>query len=198
MKIKFLLFVFTVILLASCSTAYKSGQTPDDLYFSKPKNVEAIVSIDEESDDPYGDRQIRMGVRNARWRTFDDRYEYDYRYRPSNYGYVYGYYYNPYYCPYPAYTSGGKYVNPTNTTIRTTNLNTYNNTITTSTSGKAGTIKTTERRRYNNSNDELRENNRSYETRTYNPPANSGSGTGSSSSGSSSSGSSVTRPVRSR
>ena len=202
MRTKILLSVFSVIVSASCSTAYKTGQTPDDLYYSKAKTIERATVRTAVRDEVYEDRQIRMAAYDARWRTLDDRYEYDHRYSPYSYGYNNGYYYNPYYYPYPVYTPGIKYLSPLNTTIRSTNLNTYNNTITTYTPTKSsGNVRTIRVRDYNRNNDDVPRNNpietRTYENRTYNPPANNTNSTNSNSnSGNTSSGSAVTRPVR--
>jgi hypothetical protein len=186
---KTLLLILFIATLASCSTAYKSGQTPDDLYYSKSK-----VIVEKESEDRYErredyssqDRQIRMAINDRRWRNLDYDYDYDCRYSPYVYGYNYGYYYNPFYYPYPVYAGGVKYVNPKNTTIRTSNLGGYSNTVTTYTPTKGyGTVNTTTVRRYNSSNTQntrsTNNDTRTYteprsETRTYTPaPSNSSS-----------------------
>src|SRR5688572_11683597 len=126
MNVKILLIAIASISLGSCSTAYKSGQTPDDVYFSPVKVVEE--ENDDDNDRNYDvtdaeEREIRMASRDRRWRDWDD--DYDCRYDPYRYGYSYGYYYNPYYYPYPVY-SGYVFVNPKNTTPRMTNLGGYN------------------------------------------------------------------------
>jgi hypothetical protein len=179
---KTLLVILSIAILASCSTTYKSGQTPDDLYYSKSR-----VIVEKEPEDRYErredytsqDRQIRMAINDRRWRNLDYDYDYDCRYSPYAYGYNYGYYYNPFYYPYPVYSVGVKYVNPKNTTIRTANLGAYGNTVTTYTPTKGyGTVKTTTTRRYNNTNSQNNRNTnndtRTYtetrsETRTYTP-----------------------------
>jgi hypothetical protein len=198
---KTVLLILSIAFFASCSTAYKSGQTPDDTYYSKPR-PEAEVTIrkqqyQEEVVQSYDDRQIRMAIRDQRWRSLDYDYDYDCRYNPYAYGYNYGYYYNPYYYPYPVYTGGVKYVNPKNTTIRSTNLSSYSNTVTTYTPSKGyNTIKTVTTRTYNNGNTTNNTNNTyntrpASETRTYTPTT-----TTNSSSSSSSSSSTITRPAR--
>jgi hypothetical protein len=171
MKIKSLLFIIATAALASCSTAYKSGQTPDDLYYAKPKaivnvNTDRYEKIDNSS--AFQDRQIRMAIYDRRWRDLDYEYDYNYSYSPYSYGYTYGYYYNPYYYCYPVYAPGIKFVNPKNTTIRTTNLNAYNNTITNSTFDK-GTRSSigTYTPRYNNSNSTTTRRPVNYDNRTY-------------------------------
>ena len=197
----FLLFS-AVVFFASCSAVYKSGQTPDDLYFSKPKVVVENTNRYERLDNVYEDRQIRMAAYDYRWRSLDDRYDYNYAYNPYRYGYTYGYYYNPYYCPYPVYGQSAVFVNPKNTTIRTTNLASYNNTVSSYTPSKtSGSTRTTIVRGYNNSNNQTYQP-RTYETRTYNenrsysPSSNSNNSSSSGNSAPASTGTSVPRPPR--
>ena len=154
MKIKLLIIPFAMAALASCSTAYKSGQTPDDVYYSpaRPEVVTQRTEVRNDDDYAYMDyeyRNIHMGVRDYRWRYLDDMYDYNYQYNPYAYGYNYGYYYNPYYYNYPVYIGGYNVVNPKyypprnynlssyiNTTPRTTNLGGYTNNNTTVGNGK--------------------------------------------------------------
>ncbi|MFT3981740.1 MAG: hypothetical protein QM687_14825 [Ferruginibacter sp.] len=203
---------------ASCSTAYKSGQTPDDVYYSPTRVIEEDQQVKKQQDEPRIDpeeREIRMATRDRRWRDWDYDCNCDCNYDPYRYGYTYGYYYNPYYYPYPVY-SGYTYYNPKNTTPRMTNLSSYNSTsLTTISNPKTGsTSVVSSRNTYNNSNNSgsgyqrrilvPNSNNSTYSapsnnnsTRTYSPPARSSSSSGSSSSGSSSSsGTSVSRPAR--
>ncbi|MFY7899730.1 MAG: hypothetical protein ACOVNY_06070 [Chitinophagaceae bacterium] len=112
------LFVF---LFTSCSSVYKTGQTPDDVYYS-PVREGAVVEKEERniSRDPE-DRYLRMKVANRnRWGVIDDfnywndsRFDYCnrfnnwaytspwnnylgfYNYHPSRYGW--GGWYNPVY-----------------------------------------------------------------------------------------------------
>ncbi len=218
MNTKLLLLAISVAAFSSCSTMYKSGQTPDDVYFSparpygednkEEKRAEVKTYSSEE-------RYIRLGVNDRRYRDFDN----DYSYNPYKYGFNYGYYYNPYYWPYPVY--GNVYntpSNPKNTTPRTTNLGAYNGgSVKTSTYSKTGTTKPV--RSYNNSNNGsavgnvIRQlftpgetsnsnygnspsgnnNSSSNSTRSYSPSSSSSSsGSSSSSSGSGS----VSRPAR--
>ncbi len=211
MNVKILLIAISAVSLGSCSTAYKSGQTPDDVYFSPVKVVEEKT---EREDDRRNDRvdaedrEIRMASRDRRWRDWDD--DYDCRYDPYRYGYSYGYYYNPYYYPYPVY-SGYTYVNPKNNTPRTANLAGYNPTTLVVSNPKTGEVKwVNAAKSYNNSNNS--KNNGGFVRRILTQPSNnsssnsnsnsrsytpsSGSSSGSSSSGSKSSGSSVSRPAR--
>ena len=194
------LFLCSVLFFASCSAVYKSGQTPDDLYYSKPKVVVENTNRYEKLDNVYEDRQIRMSAYDYRWRTLDDSYGYNYSYNPYRYGYNYGYYYNPYYLAYPVYSQSAVFVNPKNTTIRTTNLSSYNNIVSCYTPSKtSGSTRSTIIRGYNNNNNQTNRNN-TYETRTYNenrsytPSTNKSNN--SNSSAPASTGSSVPRPSR--
>lgn len=83
--------VVITIVLSSCSTAYKT-QTPDDVYYSPPKQADSYVRTETEKErnayraeeeDYADDRWLRWRVRNrTRWSAFDDYdyYAYDYRY----------------------------------------------------------------------------------------------------------------------
>ena len=216
MNIKILLLALSASAFSSCSTAYKSGQTPDDVYYSPVRVAEEDAKQEQKKDDvkkytTYRDRQIQMTVYDRRWRDFDD--DYDYRYDPYHYGYSYGYYYNPYYCYYPVYITNVAITNPKNTVPRMTNLGSYNNTTyavrntKSSTSGMMYTPRT-----YNNSNTNTYirriltspapENNTNTNTNSYQPAENNtrsytpSSGNSSSGSSSGSSGAPVSRPGR--
>ncbi len=216
MNIKILLLAISAAALISCSTTYKSGQTPDDVYYSPARVAEENYRQEKQQEEvrrySYRDRQIQMAVYDRRWRDFDD--DYDYRYDPYHYGYSYGYYYNPYYCYYPVYITNVAIINPKNSVPRMTNLGSYNNTV-----YSVNNTKTTNNsymstpRAYNNSNNSntyirriitspLPDNNSNNSstrptsennTRTYTPSSGSGS-SGSSSSGGS--GTPVSRPGR--
>lgn len=212
MQTKILLLAISVAALSSCSTAYKTGQTPDDVYYS-PARVDESVYSNEHNQvryQPATNYEITMGIRDWRWRSFSD--DYDYRYSPYNFvtcnTYNYGYYYNPYYYPWAIYTGKPTYSAPVNTTPRMVNLNAYNGYNTRVAAGKTnGTLTwANPSTQYNNSNRSsvkregrtiiLPRNSSSSEnnSRSYSPSSSSSSG--SSSSGSSSSGSSVSRPGR--
>lgn len=197
MKNKILLFIFSLIALFSCNTAYRSGQTPDDVYFS-PVKYEGEEDKKEEKEDSTitqnsEDRQIRMKTRDRRWRELDVRYGYDYTYHPYYYGYNYGYYYNPYYCNYPVRNG----ITVTNNPIRTTNLSSYNNTPVTIRDPKTGTIRNKPTRSYNQRNGSVLRDiitpssgNSNGSGRTYTPGSSGSSGS------SGSGGSPVSRPTR--
>ena len=109
MKRQILLLAITAAALSSCTTAYKTGQTPDDVYFSPARPQDEYVRVEEKeeyryNDNYYDDRYLRMKVQNrTRWDYLDDWYAYD------RYGYRANYYYGTYYNP---YTSWNYYHNP--------------------------------------------------------------------------------------
>ena len=215
MQSKILLFIVSVAAFSSCSTAYKTGQRPDDVYYSpvKPVAEKKYTEPEEDRRPVNNDYEITMAVRDYRWRNFRQEYEYD----NSPYNYCYcsckstGYYYNPYYYPWAIYTATPTYAVKVNTTPRMVNLNAYNGYNPRVASGKTnGTLTfSNSSTQYNNSNrsgSRIREVLRqtveptpssttpsSNNTRSYTP--SSGSSSGSSSSGSSGSGS-VSRPGR--
>jgi len=140
MKSKILLLALTVAAFSSCTTAYKTGQTPDDVYYSPVRAQEEYVRAEKEddrryrSDEYYDDRYLRMKVSNRyRWNDLNDWYSYE-RYG-SGYNYSYGNYYNPYnswnyfYNPYcngtviTSFKNNVAYTRP-----RTFNLNAYGGT----------------------------------------------------------------------
>ena len=93
MKPAILLLALTIAALTSCKTAYKSGQTPDDVYFSPAPPQDEYVRVEKQDDrkysnseDYYDDRYLRMKVQNrSRWSQLDDMYYYDTRYSYSYY-----------------------------------------------------------------------------------------------------------------
>ena len=62
MKSAILLLALSAIIFSSCTTAYKSGQTPDDVYYSpaRPQDeyVKAQRNDNRYSDDYYEDRYL--------------------------------------------------------------------------------------------------------------------------------------------
>ena len=95
-----------VLLLSSCSTAYRAGQTPDDVYYSPgstaggEEKVKKQRSRDDQEYQEYissqDDAYLRRKVTNRnRWSTIDDfSYWNDCRYNffPSTFNY-----FNPYF-----------------------------------------------------------------------------------------------------
>ena len=103
MKKTILLLAISAALLTGCSTSYKTGQTPDDVYYSpsRPQQEDEYVQSEKKdeqqyrNDEYYDDRYLRMKVRNrTRWTDLDDWYYYD-KYSLS-YNYYFGSYHNPY------------------------------------------------------------------------------------------------------
>lgn len=223
MNNKLLLFAIAVVTFSSCSTVYKSGQTPDDVYFSPVRlyddgNKEDKDNREDNRRDYSEERQIRLGISDPRWRNFDN----DISYNPYLYGYNYGYYYNPYYCPLPVYNSVIVVAapNPKNSTPRTVNLASYGNGYTNNNlannpktgnpnytipvrtynhGSKLGNslrqmLNNDSQRSYNNNNNNS--NSTQQSTRSYTPSSNSNSRSSSGSSSSSGSGSTTSRPTR--
>jgi hypothetical protein len=143
MKLTILLLSVSIAFLSSCTTAYKSGQTPDDVYYSPAQDREEYVNTEKEEDDEYRyndeyyeDRYLRMKVRNrTRWSDLDDWYYSDYRNRYNVYlgccfcqntWSPYSYwntYHNPYYNNYVIVKDVRT---PVYNKPRTFNLNAYN------------------------------------------------------------------------
>lgn len=100
MNSRIILLGFAAAALSSCSTAYKTGHTPDDVYFSPAREADAYVKVESDDDRRYrseeryrsndeyvnsDDRWLRMRVRNRyRWSTFDDYEWNDWRYNSWN------------------------------------------------------------------------------------------------------------------
>jgi len=118
----FLPLLSITLVFASCSSAYKTGQTPDDVYFSPERPQEEYVRADREDDDKYyrgeqnqtsndyynyeEERYLRMKVRNrARWSYLDNDF---YSYNPYVYN-NYSYYYNS---PWNSYSYWDQCYNP--------------------------------------------------------------------------------------
>ena len=212
MKGNFLLPLCCILVLGSCSTAYKTGQTPDDVYYSPVRMYEEERESDRERRedrrrDQVNDRQIRMRIHDPRWRYFDN----DFYYSPYHYGFATGYYYNPFYWSLPVYNPV-VVLNPAPkvTTPRMVNLNAYNNGFSNlnnnSVNSKLGTVNSPTNRGYNNSNrsqgsklgnmlDKIfNSSNNSFDSKGNNSSGSRSYSPSSSSSGSSSGGS---RPARS-
>ena len=142
MKPSILLLAVSVAALSSCTTSYKTGQTPDDVYYSpaRPQQDNEEVFSERQDDrryrnEYYDDRYLRMKVHNrTRWSDLDDWYNND-RYS-LGFNYSYGSYNNPYnswnyyYNPYCCCHNNNIYNNPKTTVAyskpRMFNLNNYN------------------------------------------------------------------------
>jgi uncharacterized membrane protein YgcG len=103
MNTRILLLAFSVAALSSCTSMYKSGQTPDDVYYSPARPApagdeyvrvqereERYQTYDEYTDSYRNDRFLRMGIRNRyRLNAFDDMDWYNMRYdNMYNYNYM--------------------------------------------------------------------------------------------------------------
>lgn len=126
MKTKYLILLAVIVAFSSCSTAYQTGQTPDDVYYSPaPEPVKEYVVFDNSEE-----RQIRSQMNSLRHRnnvSLSIGYGYSpYYYSPaygfgySKFGYPYsygiydpyGYSYMPYFStPYPFYNPFPYYYN---------------------------------------------------------------------------------------
>ncbi len=106
MKPALLLPILGLALLTGCATAYKNGQTPDDLYYSpgRPASEPTQDRVSQREEQAYqayqtsiDDQYLRMKVANRyRWGMLDDfDYWYDSRYDFSYDNYNY-YLTNPY------------------------------------------------------------------------------------------------------
>lgn len=108
MKTTHLLFIGMIAAFSSCSTAYRSGQTPDDVYYSPaPAPVETYVTSDNQQDrNAYGysddeDQDIRRGIQDPRYRnslssSISLGIGSGYGYNPYGYSQFGGYGYDPY------------------------------------------------------------------------------------------------------
>lgn len=110
----YLPFLTFAVLLTSCSSVYKSGQTPDDVYYSPARPQDEFVRVEKKNDRMYNDRNqsryedytledsyLRMRTRNRRYTLLDDYYD----------CYCYGSNYNRYYDYYRMNTYYGGYYN---------------------------------------------------------------------------------------
>jgi hypothetical protein len=112
----------SVLFCSSCaSVSYKTGQTPDDVYYSPAAGLIYFVPATDNNnniadDEPYYPSYYYPGMINPNYCTYTPYYG----------GYIYNNYCNPYYSPYPVYTKS--YTIPyVNTTPRMVNLNSYSN-----------------------------------------------------------------------
>ena len=217
MKLTLLLLSVSIAFLSSCTTSYKSGQTPDDVYYSPARDIEENDYVSTERDEDeyryndeyYEDRYLRMKVRNrTRWSDLDDWYYSDYRNRYNVYlgccfcqnSWSPYSYWNTYHNPYYNNNVVVKYVKtPTYNKPRTFNLNSY-------------TPTQSNTRSYNNTKVNQPSNNSSYTPRSTensngnrlrdvfrssNTSSSSSSSSSSSTNSSSSSGSSGSKPASS-
>lgn len=119
MKHRLLILVLAAASFAGCSSAYKTAQTPDDVYYSpgsESTGQEQARYNDQRNNgryetyvSPEDDRYLRMKIQNRnRWSSLDDfDYWYSPRYSINFYGgygsynpYLYNNWYSPYYNPF--------------------------------------------------------------------------------------------------
>ncbi len=110
MKTKYVILLGLIVVFSSCSSAYKSGQTPDDVYYSPAPAISQEAYVVSEKPNSYYDRsedqEIRRGIQDSRYRsnvTLDLGFGYNpYAYNPYGFNYnPYGFNYSPYnYNPY--------------------------------------------------------------------------------------------------
>jgi hypothetical protein len=92
MKNIYLPLVCIIVFLSSCSSAYKTAQTPDDVYYSPGSQKQVAASGSNEYYNANADDQYLMMKSQDpnRWSYFDD--------------YSYDNFYSPYYSPYGMYS----------------------------------------------------------------------------------------------
>ncbi len=123
MSTRILLLAVGLAAFSSCSSVYKSGQTPDDVYYSPARPQEEYVEVQKDEDryqtyeeyqDNYrNDRFLRLGIGNPYYMSYyNDYYAFsDWRYNayslnfnsPWNNYWTWNSFYNPY-CYYPGVT----------------------------------------------------------------------------------------------
>ncbi len=86
MRKKLLPFIAASLLLGSCSSIYKSSQTPDDVYYSPAREIKTAANTSnneyQETTASSDDNYLRMKIKDRyRWSNLDDYdYWYDSRY----------------------------------------------------------------------------------------------------------------------
>jgi hypothetical protein len=97
MTTRILLFALVIAGFSSCTT-YRSGQTPDDVYYSPAREVDAYVQTEKDEDrtsyneNRLEDQRLRQQIRDQRFRNFDDDiYWNSPRYNNNNWNYGLGY-----------------------------------------------------------------------------------------------------------
>jgi hypothetical protein len=114
MRSYILFLALAALSFGSCTTAYKTGQTVDDVYYSPTRPQDEYVVAQQQDDRYYGsssdyytDRYLRMRATNPyRWSALDDYY--------FNNPFAYNYYgsYNNWYSPWNGYWGWNSYYNP--------------------------------------------------------------------------------------
>jgi len=122
MNTRILLLVLGVAAFSSCASVYKTGQTPDDVYYSpgKPKEVNSYAEVrkqkegtnyqtyEQYQDQMRDDRFLRMSVGNPYYMNGYDMYSgFDWRYNSYYDGFNYGLY-----SPWNSYFAWNNFYNP--------------------------------------------------------------------------------------
>jgi hypothetical protein len=115
MKSQIFLLAVIAAVFSSCSSAYKTGQTPDDVYYSPGRQQDEYVQVEKNDDrryqsvdEYYDERFLRMRVQNRyRWSTLDEFY-FNGSYHPYSY---YGFS-NHWNNPWNNYWTWNNYYNP--------------------------------------------------------------------------------------
>jgi hypothetical protein len=210
MKTSILYSAMLVLLFSACTTAFKTGQTPDDVYYSPAPEVIEYSGSRNSYANP-DDQYLRMKVRNQqRWSMIDDftYWNSPYNYYGVNYnnwflnpsliqpfginnfyntwGFVHGNFYVPYH-------PGFIIKNPVKSVATNRpRLSGYNNYIFNNKNDR--NPKSYSSKTYNNNNSNRTfNNNSSFPERTYTPSSSNNNSRGSSSSGS---GGGISRPTR--
>ena len=120
MKTKHLFLLGIIAAFSSCSSAYRIGQTPDDVYYSPaPPQNNYVTTNNQQDKDSYAynntynseDLAIRRGISDPRYRS-NISLDFGYGYNPYNsYG---SSFYNPYSSYYNPYTYTGATFYPYN------------------------------------------------------------------------------------
>jgi len=174
MKKNLIYLLSAVAIFVGCSPAYKTSQTPDDVYYSPGKKIYVTDAVDRYESYPSSsdDEYLRMKVKDHdKWSSIDDyNYWYDSRYYSTNYyspytssfslgigfgsigygGYYPYYSYNPYW-----YNPWGSWYNPAYTVVYYKNPAVYYKPV------SKYTLSTYTNRGYNNYNMPLQTGNRS-------------------------------------
>jgi hypothetical protein len=121
MKTRHLLLFLLIAVFSSCSSAYRTTQTPDDVYYSPapPPPIEYVTTENQQDKDTYAnhnadiseDLAIRRGINDSRYRS---NISLDFGYGYSPYGYYGSSFYSPYSSFYNPYTYTGATFYPHN------------------------------------------------------------------------------------
>src|SRR5262245_33174911 len=114
--------ILAITALSSCSV-YRSGQTPDDVYFSPGRTEDSYLTVETlrkgrnyGQQDTYNpdDNYLRMRQYGSRWGTFDSYNDWQYNGGYSGYysPYTPYYSYSPYSYSYYGLGGGYSYYNP--------------------------------------------------------------------------------------